>query len=144
MRTVNKKKLNSNSDDASDQFLSAKRLHTRPPSCSTRARLVATGAIRLRYTVKTWSWSWRWRSMRTVKKRSWIPTWTMRLIIFSQPSVFIRGHLHAQLEPFFTDGSFIYVIDFFLKSNPVLDFFRPSCGFLIKNTTGITISHLKT
>ena len=40
MRTV-KKKLNSNSDDASDHFLSAKRLHTRPSSCSTRARLVA-------------------------------------------------------------------------------------------------------
>ena len=35
--------------------------------------------------------------MRTVKK-SWNPTRTMRLIIFSQPSVFIRGHLHAQLE----------------------------------------------
>ena len=29
----------------------------------------------------------------------------MRLIIFSQPSVFIRGHLHAQLEPILTDGS---------------------------------------
>ena len=83
MRTV-KKKLNFNLDDASDHFLSAKRLHTRPP-------------------------------------------------------------LYAQLEPFFTDGPFIYVIDFFLKkSNPVLDFFRPSCGFLIKNTTGIAISHLKT
>ena len=81
MRTV-KIILNSNLDDASDDFLSAKRLHTRPPSCSTRA--------------------------------------------------------------IFTDGPFIYVIDFFLKSNPVLDFFRPSCGFLIKNTTGITISHLKT
>ena len=40
MRTV-KKKLNSNPDDASDHFLSAKRLHTRPSSCSTRARLVA-------------------------------------------------------------------------------------------------------
>ena len=48
-----KKKLNSNPDGASDHFLLAKRLHTRPPSCSTRARLVATGAIRLRYTVKT-------------------------------------------------------------------------------------------
>ena len=30
-------------------------------------------------------------------KKSWNPTRTMRLIIFSQPSVFIRGHLHAQL-----------------------------------------------
>ena len=29
-----KKKLNSNSDDASDHFLSAKHLHTRPSSCS--------------------------------------------------------------------------------------------------------------
>ena len=48
-----KKKLNSNPDDAFDHFLSAKRLHTWPSSCSTRARLVATGAIRLRYTVKT-------------------------------------------------------------------------------------------
>ena len=48
-----KEKLNSNPDDASDNFLSAKRLHTRPPSCSTGARLVATGAVRLRYTVKT-------------------------------------------------------------------------------------------
>ncbi len=36
-----KKKLNSNPDDASDHFLSAKHLHTRPSSCSTRARLVA-------------------------------------------------------------------------------------------------------
>ena len=35
--------------------------------------------------------------MRTVKE-SWNPTKTMRLIIFPQPSVFIRGHLHAQLE----------------------------------------------
>ena len=51
MRTV-KKKLEPNQDDASDYFLSAKRLHTRPASCSTRARLVATGAIRLRYKVK--------------------------------------------------------------------------------------------
>ena len=32
------------------------------------------------------------------EKKSWNPTRTMRLIIFSQPSVFIRGHLHAQLE----------------------------------------------
>ena len=48
----NKKK--SNPDDAPDHFLSAKRLHTRPPSCSTGARLVvATGAIWLGYTVKT-------------------------------------------------------------------------------------------
>ena len=47
------KVLEPNQDDASDHFLSAKRLHTRPSSCSTRARLVATGAIRLRYTVKT-------------------------------------------------------------------------------------------
>ena len=31
-------------------------------------------------------------------KKSSIPTRTVRLIIFSQPSVFIRGHLHAQLE----------------------------------------------
>ena len=36
-----KKKLEFNLDDASDHFLSARRLHTRPPSCSTRARLVA-------------------------------------------------------------------------------------------------------
>ena len=36
-----KKKLEPNQDDASDHFPSAKRLHTRPPSCSTRARLVA-------------------------------------------------------------------------------------------------------
>ena len=36
-----KKELNSNPDDALDHFLSAKRLHTRPSSCSTRARLVA-------------------------------------------------------------------------------------------------------
>ena len=48
-----KKKLEPNQNDASDHFLSAKRLHTRQSSCSTRARLVATGAIRLRYTVKT-------------------------------------------------------------------------------------------
>ena len=48
-----KKKLEPNQDDASGHFLSAKSLHTRPASCSTRARLVATGAIRLRYTVKT-------------------------------------------------------------------------------------------
>ena len=40
MRTV-KIKLEPNQDDASDHFLSAKRLHTRPSSCSTRARLVA-------------------------------------------------------------------------------------------------------
>ena len=40
----------------------------------------------------TWSWIWSWRSMRTFQTR------TMRLIIFSQPSIFIRGHLHAQLE----------------------------------------------
>ena len=46
---------------------------------------------------RTWTWCWSWRSMRTVKK-SWIQTRTMRLIIFSQPSIFIRGHLHAQLE----------------------------------------------
>ena len=45
----------------------------------------------------TWSWIWSWRSMRTVKK-NWKPTGTMRLTIFSQPSVFIRGYLHAQLE----------------------------------------------
>ena len=43
-----KKKMNSNPDDASDHFLLAKRLHTRPPPCSTRARFVATGAIRLK------------------------------------------------------------------------------------------------
>ena len=46
----------------------------------------------------TWSWIWSWRSMRTVEKKSWIQTRTMRLIIFSQPSIFIHGHLHAQLE----------------------------------------------
>ena len=33
-------------------------------------------------------------------KESCNPTNTMRLIIFSQPSVFIRGHLHAQLATF--------------------------------------------
>ena len=47
--------------------------------------------------VWTWSWIWSWRSTRKVLK-SWNPTRTMRLIIFSQPSVLIRGHLHAQLE----------------------------------------------
>ena len=31
-------------------------------------------------------------------KKGWNLTKTMRLIIFSQPSAFIRGHLHAQLE----------------------------------------------
>ena len=31
-------------------------------------------------------------------KKSWNPTRTMRLVIFPQPSAFIRGHLHAQLE----------------------------------------------
>ena len=36
-----KKKLEPNKDDASDHFLSGERLHARPPSCSTRARLVA-------------------------------------------------------------------------------------------------------
>ena len=54
----------------------------------------------------TWSWIWSWRSMRTVKK-SWIQTRTMRLIIFSQPSVFIRGHLHAQLEPILNQVRFL-------------------------------------
>ena len=48
-----REKIGLNQNDASDHFLSAKRLHTRPSSCSTRARLVATGAIRLRFTVKT-------------------------------------------------------------------------------------------
>ena len=33
--------------------------------------------------------------MRTVKKKSWNPIRTMRLIIFSQPSVFVRADLRA-------------------------------------------------